>query len=113
MTPWRSSVLTAAWTIAISLLTAPPGAHAAEFKTRSGIRTWVDPETPQDRQVYVSSRDDNWELVMSDEFNTPDRSFKPGEDHMWTSISKPDGVNAALEVYSHNMTSTQCDDDGT
>uniref|UniRef100_K3X0C5 GH16 domain-containing protein n=1 Tax=Globisporangium ultimum (strain ATCC 200006 / CBS 805.95 / DAOM BR144) TaxID=431595 RepID=K3X0C5_GLOUD len=87
--------------------------YAANFETKSGIRSWVDPETPDDRQTYTSSRGDSWELVMSDEFNTPNRSFRPGDDHMWTSIEKPDGVNAALEVYSHNMTSTACDDDGT
>ncbi|KAI9985958.1 hypothetical protein PInf_024749 [Phytophthora infestans] len=50
---------------------------------------------------------------MSDEFNTANRSFRPGDDHLWTSLEKPDGVNGALEVYSHNMTSTKCDDDGT
>ncbi|GAB9477369.1 Beta-glucan synthesis-associated protein, partial [Globisporangium polare] len=71
--------------------------QAVDYQTKSGIRTWVDSETPDDRQMYVSSRGDKWELVMSDEFNTPDRSFKPGEDHMWTSLEKPDGVNAALE----------------
>ncbi|RLN50326.1 hypothetical protein BBJ29_010052 [Phytophthora kernoviae] len=32
---------------------------------------------------------------------------------MWTSLEKPDGVNGAMEIYSHNMTSTKCDDDGT
>ncbi|GAB9476785.1 Beta-glucan synthesis-associated protein, partial [Globisporangium polare] len=91
-----------------------PGVHAAgEYETKSGIRTWVDPATPQDRQVYTSSRGESWELVMSDEFNTANRSFQPGDDHLWTSLEKPDGVNAALEVYSHNMTSTQCDSDGT
>uniref|UniRef100_A0AAV1V3V3 Beta-glucan synthesis-associated protein n=1 Tax=Peronospora matthiolae TaxID=2874970 RepID=A0AAV1V3V3_9STRA len=50
---------------------------------------------------------------MSDEFNMPNRSFRPGDDHMWTSLEKPDGVNGALELYSHNMTSTACDKDGT
>ncbi|KAG3036979.1 hypothetical protein PC121_g24166 [Phytophthora cactorum] len=50
---------------------------------------------------------------MSDEFNAANRSFRPGDDHMWTSLEKPDGVNGALELYSHNMTSTKCDDDGT
>uniref|UniRef100_K3X0H7 GH16 domain-containing protein n=1 Tax=Globisporangium ultimum (strain ATCC 200006 / CBS 805.95 / DAOM BR144) TaxID=431595 RepID=K3X0H7_GLOUD len=79
----------------------------------SGIRTWVDTATPDDRQVYTSTRGGQWELVMSDEFNTPNRDFRPGQDHMWTSVEKPDGVNAALEVYSHNMTSTACDADGT
>ncbi|CAH0484665.1 unnamed protein product [Peronospora farinosa] len=50
---------------------------------------------------------------MSDEFNMPNRRFKPGDDHMWTSVEKPDGVNGALQLYSHNMTSTKCDKDGT
>jgi hypothetical protein len=81
--------------------------------TKSGIKTWVDPATPEDRQTYTSSRGETWELVMSDEFNEPDRDFRPGKDHMWTSIEKPDGVNAALEIYSHDMTSTACDDKGT
>lgn len=87
--------------------------NAADFETKSGIRTWVDPDTPEDSQSYTTSRGETWELVMSDEFNTAGRSFEPGSDHMWTSLEKPDGVNAALEVYSHNMTSTKCDDDGT
>ncbi|KAI9985951.1 hypothetical protein PInf_024742 [Phytophthora infestans] len=50
---------------------------------------------------------------MSDEFNVANRSFRAGDDHIWTSLEKPDGVNGALELYSHNMTSTRCDDDGT
>ncbi|EGZ29202.1 hypothetical protein PHYSODRAFT_467505 [Phytophthora sojae] len=48
---------------------------------------------------------------MSDEFNVANRSFRPGDDHIWTSLDKPDGVNGALEIYSHNMTSTKCDGD--
>ncbi|GAB9477368.1 Beta-glucan synthesis-associated protein, partial [Globisporangium polare] len=92
----RQSTITVA-IAALAVLASTGDIQAAEFETKSGIRTWVDSETPDDRQVYVSSRGDNWELVMSDEFNTPNRSFKPGEDHMWTSLEKPDGVNAALE----------------
>ncbi|KAI9985954.1 hypothetical protein PInf_024745 [Phytophthora infestans] len=83
------------------------------FPTKSGIRAWVDPETPDDRQTYVSSRGRTWDLVMSVEFNTLNRSFRPGDDHIWTSLEKPDGVNGAMELYLHNMTSTMCDDDGT
>ncbi|KAF1322442.1 Beta-glucan synthesis-associated protein skn1, partial [Globisporangium splendens] len=100
-------------TIVACSCSRPAQVYAADFETKSGIRSWVDPDTPDDRYLYTSSRGDTWELVMSDEFNTPNRSFKPGDDHMWTSIEKPDGVNAALEIYSHNMTSTACDDDGT
>ncbi|RLN67014.1 hypothetical protein BBJ28_00006794 [Nothophytophthora sp. Chile5] len=83
------------------------------YPTKSGIDIWVDPATPDDRQSYQSSRGRQWNLVMSDEFNVANRSFRPGDDHMWTSLDKPDGVNGALEIYGHNMTSTKCDDDGT
>lgn len=79
------------------------------LEARSSLGVWIDPTTPQDKMVYVSSRGDNWDLVMSDEFGLTNRSFKPGEDHLWTSLEKPDGVNGALEIYSHNMTSIVCD----
>ncbi|KAE8880014.1 hypothetical protein PF003_g35847 [Phytophthora fragariae] len=71
---------------------------------------WVDPETPVESSRWESSRGDLWELVMSDEFNLPGRSFRPGDDHMWTSIEKPDGVNDAMEVYAHNKTTTACEE---
>ncbi|CEG42794.1 beta-glucan synthesis-associated [Plasmopara halstedii] len=106
----------ASWVIAASsfgLIKALTDDSSTRFPTKSGIKTWVDPDTPQDSQTYVSSRGQSWDLVMSDEFNTPNRSFRPGDDHLWTSLEKPDGVNGALELYSHNMTSTKCDDDGT
>ncbi|KAG1698202.1 hypothetical protein DVH05_015192 [Phytophthora capsici] len=101
----------ALWSVAsVELVTAKNG---TTYPTKSGIRTWVDPDTPKDRYVYTSSRGRRWDLVMSDEFNVDNRSFRAGDDHMWTSLEKPDGVNGALELYSHNMTSTKCDDDGT
>ncbi|RLN88246.1 hypothetical protein BBJ28_00020728 [Nothophytophthora sp. Chile5] len=87
-------------------------ANSVHYPTKSGIRQWVDPATPKDRFTYTTSRGRQWDLVMSDEFDMPGRSFLPGDDHMWTSIEKPDGVNQALEFYSSNMTSTECDDDG-
>ncbi|EGZ29223.1 hypothetical protein PHYSODRAFT_246280 [Phytophthora sojae] len=85
----------------------------SEYSTKSGILPWVDPATPSDRQTYTSSRGGSWDLVMSDEFNTEGRSFEPGDDHLWTSMEKADGVNSALEIYQHNMTGTECDDDDT
>ncbi|TDH69611.1 hypothetical protein CCR75_007639 [Bremia lactucae] len=83
------------------------------YPTKSGIGPWIDVDTPSDKYVYQTSRGRRWDLVMSDEFNVPNRSFRAGDDHMWTSLEKPDGVNGALEVYSHNMTSTACSKDGT
>ncbi|KAG3069351.1 hypothetical protein PC121_g9856 [Phytophthora cactorum] len=82
-----------------------------EYTTKSGILPWVDPATPSTRQTYTTSRGATWDLVMSDEFNKEGRSFEPGDDHLWTSMDKADGVNSALEIYMHNMTGTECDDD--
>ncbi|RLN49823.1 hypothetical protein BBJ29_004636 [Phytophthora kernoviae] len=48
---------------------------------------------------------------MSDEFNDVSRNFSAGGDHIWTSMDMPDGTNSALQLYSHDMTSIECDDD--
>ncbi|KAF4320440.1 hypothetical protein JM18_003567 [Phytophthora kernoviae] len=108
-----SAVLT--WTVAIVMhaVAGKNSSSTTEYPSKSGLKPWVDPDTPTNRHMYTSSRGRPWQLVMSDEFNVANRSFRPGDDHMWTSLEKPDGVNGALEVYSHNMTSTKCDDDGT
>lgn len=80
------------------------------LNTKSGLRPWVDIDTPEDKQIHFSSRGEAWELVMSDEFSNTNRSFQPGDDPMWTSLEKPDGVNGALELYSHNMSSVVCEE---
>uniref|UniRef100_H3GJH2 GH16 domain-containing protein n=1 Tax=Phytophthora ramorum TaxID=164328 RepID=H3GJH2_PHYRM len=108
---WAFAVIWVATTA--SVLAKNSTTASTTYPTKSGIRTWVDPDTPKNRQKYTSSRGREWDLVMSDEFNVANRSFRPGDDHIWTSLEKPDGVNGALELYSHNMTSTKCDDDGT
>ncbi|KAK1936680.1 Beta-glucan synthesis-associated protein SKN1 [Phytophthora citrophthora] len=82
-----------------------------KLETRSGIRPWVDPDTPDDVRTYVTSRGDTWELIMSDEFGDVTRNFSAGADHLWTSLNMPDGTNDALQRYSHEMTSVECDDD--
>ncbi|KAG7395771.1 hypothetical protein PHYBOEH_003206 [Phytophthora boehmeriae] len=81
------------------------------YTTKSGILPWVDIDTPASAQTHRSSRGETWTLVMSDEFNKEGRTFEAGADHLWTALDKPDGVNAALEIYAINMTSTECDDD--
>ncbi|GMF58459.1 unnamed protein product [Phytophthora fragariaefolia] len=85
---------------------------ARTYSTKSNVLPWVDVDTPENAQTHKSSRGATWSLIMSDEFNTEGRTFEAGADHLWTSVEKPDGVNAALEVYAINMTSTECDDDG-
>ncbi|RLN87021.1 hypothetical protein BBJ28_00009082 [Nothophytophthora sp. Chile5] len=97
---------------ALALLVAPVLSSSSAYATKSGIRPWVDVDSPSSVQNRSTSRGDTWTLVMSDEFNVEGRSFKAGEDHLWTALEKADGVNAALEVYAVNMTSTECDGDG-
>ncbi|OQR81430.1 beta-glucan synthesis-associated protein [Thraustotheca clavata] len=70
--------------------------------TKSGIGTWIDVDTPEDKYTMISSRGDTWHLVMSDEFENDERNYTAGEDHLWMSLDIPDGVNRAIEVYSPN-----------
>ncbi|KAG3093505.1 hypothetical protein PI124_g14273 [Phytophthora idaei] len=112
--PFPHEILVFLWMATVTLAKSNNSTGAdTTFPTKSGIGVWVDPATPSDRHTYITSRGRQWDLVMSDEFNVANRSFRPGDDHIWTSLEKPDGVNGALELYSHNMTSTKCDDDGT
>ncbi|EGZ19912.1 hypothetical protein PHYSODRAFT_263685 [Phytophthora sojae] len=101
------------WTAAALALsfTTVLGSNSS-YSTKSGILPWVDPSTPGSAQTYTTSRGETWTLTMSDEFNTEGRSFEAGDDHLWTALEKADGVNSTLEVYSVNMTGTECDDDG-
>jgi beta-glucanase (GH16 family) len=99
---------------AFALAARPTAAERADslISSRSGLGPWVDADTPQDAYNITSSRGGTWSLVMSDEFNVPGRNFSAGEDHLWTALEMPDGVNAALEYYSVNMTSTVTESDG-
>ncbi|ETW05115.1 hypothetical protein H310_04136 [Aphanomyces invadans] len=70
------------------------------FPTKSGVGTWVDVDTPAHALRKKSSRGDEWTLVMSDEFNRDGRSFVAGQDHLWTALNIPDGVNDAVGWYN-------------
>ena len=41
-----------------------------------------------------------FQLVFSDEFNTPGRTFEDGSDPRWTALDKNDYTNDALHYYS-------------
>lgn len=48
-------------------------------------------DTPLDKRTTKSFVDETvYHLVMSDEFNTPNRSFADGHDPVWTALDKPD-----------------------
>ena len=38
----------------------------------------IDSDTPSDKYSITTNAGDTWELVFSDEFNTPGRTFWPG-----------------------------------
>lgn len=96
---------------------------------------WIDPDTPASARTtrplplggnatvfYPASEEDStstlhefkskqsntqqYELVMSDEFNVPHRNFSDGSDPMWTALNKNDYTNAALHYYSHDEITT-------
>ena len=60
--------------------------------------SWVDPDSDQYALSTVSLVDGRiFDLVFSDEFNKPGRSFNDGHDPAWTAIHKDDYTNTALQ----------------
>mmetsp|Transcript_22389 Transcript_22389/g.52780 ORF Transcript_22389/g.52780 Transcript_22389/m.52780 type:complete len:761 (-) Transcript_22389:70-2352(-) len=52
---------------------------------------FIDMDTPLNKRTTKSLVDGSvYHLVMSDEFNTPNRSFTDGHDPVWTALDKPD-----------------------
>ncbi|EQC30509.1 hypothetical protein SDRG_11826 [Saprolegnia diclina VS20] len=84
-----------AWKVADALDQNDP-----TLPTKSGVKMWVDVETPDEFHTMTSSRGDPWDLVMSDEFNLAGRNFTAGHDHLWVALDIPDGVNRAVGVYT-------------
>ncbi|EGZ12556.1 hypothetical protein PHYSODRAFT_514893 [Phytophthora sojae] len=100
--------------LSLALAASMAAAERADkfIASRSGLSPWVDVDTPESAYNITSSRGQTWTLIMSDEFNVPGRNFSPGDDHLWTALEMPDGVNSALEYYSVNMTDTVTESDG-
>ena len=48
-----------------------------------GLKTLIDKDTPQDVMTRVGSDGETYNLVFSDEFETPGRTFYPGDDPYW------------------------------
>jgi hypothetical protein len=60
--------------------------------------------------TFDSSSTKQFDLVFSDEFNTPQRSFADGHDPRWTALDRNDYTNDALHYYSSRNAKTN--DDG-
>ena len=65
----------------------------------AGAREWIDSATPvTSLRRYKDGKE--LRLVMSDEFETPGRSFRRGADKLFEAIEKPDDTNQAIQFYN-------------
>ncbi|KAJ1458594.1 beta-glucan synthesis-associated protein-domain-containing protein [Pelagophyceae sp. CCMP2097] len=68
---------------------------------------WVDSDSPASSRRTRSLVDgESYDLVFSDEFNTPGRRFDDGSDPRWTAIHKNDYTNKALHYYHRDCATT-------
>ena len=70
----------------------------------------IDPDTPKSAMTRKSFLDEDLVLVFSDEFNTPNRTFYPGDDPFWTAPDFWYGATQDLEWYDPDAVTTA---DGT
>ena len=79
----------------------------------AGFAGWVDPATPPEHKTTTScTTKEQYELVMSDEFKRAGRSFKDGDDPMWTGVDKSDDDQTAsgrksLHFYNASQITTE------
>ena len=70
-------------------------------------KTWLDPETSSAALKTKSLVDGlTFDLVFSDEFEVPFRTFHDGHDPRWTALHKNDYTNEALQFYDENAVRT-------
>lgn len=56
-----------------------------QISTLEAFSGWIDPDTAEVNRTIVSYSDGNtYEIVMSDEFERSGRTFRDGDDPMWT-----------------------------
>lgn len=70
---------------------------------RTGL---IDPHTPQSAMTRKSFDGEDLQLVFSDEFGTPNRTFYPGDDPFWTSPDIWYGATQDLEWYDPDAVTT-------
>ena len=86
-----------------------PSEHVNNIKypllqnVRTGL---IDPDTPKSAMSRKSFLGDDLVLVFSDEFNTPNRTFYPGDDPFWTAPDFWYGATQDLEWYDADVPTT-------
>jgi beta-glucan synthesis-associated protein KRE6 len=77
------------------------------------FKGWVDPDTPESKRTIRSYTDGKeYQIVMSDEFDRPGRTFKDGDDPKWTGIDRSDDDQTAqgkksLQFYNSSYVTTR------
>lgn len=98
--------------ISTIIVLAPPSHYFCQA-------SWIDPDTPaevkttraysvgapnnpnpSDNKKGGNQKQNTYNLVFSEEFNVPGRSFGDGNDPRWTALEKNDYTNDALHYYS-------------
>jgi beta-glucanase (GH16 family) len=83
------------------------------FPGANGNNSWIDIETPLKKRTTKSLVDGStYHLVMSDEFNVENRTFKDGHDPMWTALDRSDddassAGGGSLQFYNSSAVSTE------
>ncbi|KAF8649109.1 hypothetical protein AX16_006007 [Volvariella volvacea WC 439] len=67
----------------------------------------IDPETPDNARTRTGFDGQAYELVFSDEFNTPGRTFYPGDDPFWEAVDLWYGATGDLEWYDPSQVTTR------
>jgi beta-glucan synthesis-associated protein KRE6 len=86
---WISNgwVLCGCWYCGLVLLSGPNTSSVVN----AAFTGWVDPDSTASAQSLRSFTDDQeYRLIMSDEFNRDARTFNDGDDPMWTGIDRSD-----------------------
>ncbi|OOF99617.1 glycoside hydrolase family 16 protein [Aspergillus carbonarius ITEM 5010] len=73
-------------------------------KLRTGL---IDPDTPESAMTKKSADGKEWQLVFSDEFETPGRSFYDGDDPYYQAMDFWYGVTQDLEWYDPDAVTTK------
>ncbi|KAL6247955.1 beta-glucan synthesis-associated protein [Rhinocladiella similis] len=66
----------------------------------------IDPDTPDSVKTKKDFHGNTWNLVFSDEFSKPGRTFYEGDDPYWTAVDIWYGVTRDLEWYDPDAATT-------
>ncbi|KAH0839837.1 glycoside hydrolase family 16 protein [Lanmaoa asiatica] len=81
---------------------------SGQIPVLSGYRALIDIDTPKDAYTKPSwNGGSDMELVFSDEFNVPGRTFWPGDDPYWEAVDLHYWETNNLEWYNPDAISTQ------